>query len=162
VRFRTDPSGQVDFLELLPPVLGAADDRSSSLFAWEERRTRRQLDQQIGDRVPVGELEDLQVLRRGVSGRVAELRIVGSAGSTVVKGFDVRRVLGLRESLTVIEPQRDEGGRLEAVVFAGRGWGHGVGLCQVGAYGMALRGQSYREILAHYYPGATLARDRGN
>ena len=47
-------------------------------------------------------------------------------------------------------------GRLEAVVFAGKGWGHGVGLCQVGAYGMALRGADYAEILAHYYRGARL------
>jgi stage II sporulation protein D len=101
----------------------------------------------------VGRLEDLRVLRRGRSGRAVELEVVGSAGKTVVRGFDIRRLLGLRETLTVIEVQRDPAGRLEAVVFAGKGWGHGVGLCQVGAYGMALRGSKYQEILGHYYRG---------
>jgi stage II sporulation protein D len=86
---------------------------------------------------------------------------VGSRASTVVRGFDVRRLLDLRESLLVIEPQRDARGRIEAVVFAGKGWGHGVGLCQVGAYGMALRGASYREILGHYYTGTAIERIAG-
>ena len=74
----------------------------------------------------------------------------------MVRGFDIRRLLGLRETLTVIEVQRDASGKLEAVVFAGKGWGHGVGLCQVGAYGMALRGSDYREILSHYYRGTRI------
>jgi stage II sporulation protein D len=58
----------------------------------------------------------------------------------------------------VIEVQRDTAGKIEAVVFAGKGWGHGVGLCQVGAYGMAVRGASYGEILGHYYSGAALEK----
>ena len=58
----------------------------------------------------------------------------------------------------MIEPQRDRDGKIEAVVFAGKGWGHGVGLCQVGAYGMALRGADYREILSHYYSGTKIER----
>jgi stage II sporulation protein D len=65
-------------------------------------------------------------------------------------------LLDLRENLVVLEPQRDAQGRLDAVVFAGKGWGHGVGLCQVGAYGMAVRGADYRQILSHYYSGASL------
>ena len=80
----------------------------------------------------------------------------GSRSSTIVRGFDVRRLLDLRESLMVIDLQRDERGRIEAAVFTGKGWGHGVGMCQVGAYGMALRGASYLEILGHYYTGATI------
>ena len=106
----------------------------------------------------MGTLRGLYVVRRGVSGRVVELKVVGSSGETVIRGFDVRRLLDLRESLLVIEPQQDAEGRLEAVVFAGKGWGHGVGLCQVGAYGMALRGAKYREILSHYYRGAALEK----
>ena len=59
-----------------------------------------------------------------------------------------------------MEVQRDPRGGISAVVFAGKGWGHGVGLCQVGAYGMALRGSTYREILQHYYSGAELTQLR--
>jgi hypothetical protein len=158
VRYRTDDAGRIDFLELRPPVKGTSDDRSGKLYSWEVRKTRRELEAAINRRVAVGRLKELQVVRRGVSGRVLELRVVGSRGETVVRGFDVRRLLALRESLLVIEAQRDAGGEIEAVVFAGKGWGHGVGLCQVGAYGMALRGASYREILGHYYHGARVER----
>jgi len=157
VRFRTS-SGAIDLLELMPPVKGASDDRSAKVYSWEVRRSRHQLERVINRSVSVGRLQDLQVVRRGVSGRVVELKVVGSEGSTVVRGFDVRRLLDLREILLVIEPQRDAEGRIEAVVFAGKGWGHGVGLCQVGAYGMAVRGAGYREILGHYYRGARLER----
>lgn len=150
--------GAIDFLELLGPVKGASDDRTARVYSWEERRTRHELESVINQRVSIGRLRDLEVVRRGVSGRVVELRVVGSSGSSVVRGFDVRRLLDLRESLLVIEPQRDAQGEIEAVVFAGKGWGHGVGLCQVGAYGMALRGADYREILGHYYSGVTLER----
>jgi stage II sporulation protein D len=156
VRFRTAREGAIDFLELLPPVKGVSDDRTAKVYSWEVRRTRRQIEAAINRRVSVGRLKDLEVSRRGVSGRVVELKVVGSKASTVVRGFDVRRLLDLRESLLVIEIQRDERERIEAVVFAGKGWGHGVGLCQVGAYGMAIRGADYREILAHYYTGAKL------
>jgi len=157
IRFRRDAGGKVDFLELAPPVKGTSDDRSAKLYSWEVRRSRRQLEQAINRRVSVGRLADLRVLRRGVSGRVVELEVVGSKGTDVVRGFDIRRLLGLRESLVVIEIQRDPDGRLEGAVFAGKGWGHGVGLCQVGAYGMALRDSGYREILGHYYQGTEIA-----
>jgi stage II sporulation protein D len=160
VRYRTNGAGAIDLLELKPPVKGTSDDRSSKVYSWEVRKTRRQLEAVINARVAVGELRDLTVVRRGVSGRIVELRVIGSSGEALVRGFDVRRLLDLRESLLVIEPQRDAAGRLEAVVFAGKGWGHGVGLCQVGAYGMALRGADYKAILAHYYRGSKLDRLR--
>jgi stage II sporulation protein D len=158
LRYRTDKQGRIDLLELAPPVKGASDDRSAAVYSWEERKTHRELQAAINRRVSVGRLQDLQVLKRGVSGRVIELRVEGSRSSTTVQGFDVRRLLGLRESLMVIEVQRDTAGKIEAVVFAGKGWGHGVGLCQVGAYGMAVRGASYEEILGHYYSGAALEK----
>jgi stage II sporulation protein D len=158
VRYRTGAGGAIDFLELRPPVKGTSDDRTAKVYAWEVRRSRREVEAAIHRRVPVGTLQDLRVVRRGVSGRVVELEVVGSAGRSVIRGFDVRRLLDLRESLLVIELQRDAAGGIGAVVFAGKGWGHGVGLCQVGAYGMALRGATYREILGHYYSGAKLTR----
>ena len=158
VRYHLDPEEHIDLLELRPPAKGLSDDRSSSVYAWEVRKTGAELKVALDKRVSVGEIKDLRVLRRGASGRIVELEVVGSAGSTVVKGFDVRNVLDLRESLTVIELQRDASGRIVSAVFAGKGWGHGVGLCQVGAYGMAVRGSDYKAILAHYYSGTTLVK----
>jgi stage II sporulation protein D len=159
VRYHVNAAEQIDLLELRPPAKGLADDRSAAVYAWEVRKTGAELREAVDKRVSVGELRDLRVVRRGVSGRIVELEVVGSAGSTVVKGFDVRNLLDLRESLTVIELQRDASGRIASVVFAGKGWGHGVGLCQVGAYGMAVRGMDYRKILAHYYTGIAITKN---
>jgi stage II sporulation protein D len=158
VRYRLDAAGRIDYLELDAPVKGVSDDRSARLYSWEARKTRRQLEATVNRRVSVGRLRDLRVVERGVSGRVVALEVVGTKGSTVVRGFDVRRLLDLREILTVIELQRDPAGEIVAAVFAGKGWGHGVGLCQVGAYGMALRGAGYRDILSHYYRGTEVKR----
>ena len=158
VRFRTNASGRIDFLEIEPPVKGASDDRSASVYSWSVRKTRRKLEASINRRLAVGKIKDLQIVRRGVSGRIVELRVVGSKATEMVRGFSIRQILDLREILAVIEIQRDVEGQIEAVVFAGKGWGHGVGLCQVGAYGMAVRGAKYREILQHYYRGSEITK----
>ena len=157
LRWHADADGRADVLELRPPVKGVADDRSAAVYAWEVRKTRRELEEAIGKRVRVGTLRDLKVVKRGVSGRIVALEVVGSRARQTVRGFDVRNLLDLRETLATFEIQRDRAGEITAVAFHGKGWGHGVGLCQVGAYGMALRGQGYRAILAHYYPGTTLS-----
>ena len=73
-------------------------------------------------------------------------------------GLRVRRVLGLRETRFVIDREYDEQGRVTHFIFSGRGWGHGVGLCQVGAYGMAKAGSTYDEILKKYYRGITISK----
>ena len=158
VRAHRGADGRVDLLELRAPAKGLSDDRTAAVYQWEVRTTGSDLEAAINKRVSVGKLKDLRVLRRGTSGRIVQIEVVGSAGSTVVSGFDVRNLLELRESLTVIELQRDPAGAIIAAVFAGKGWGHGVGLCQVGAYGMALRGANYRQILQHYYPGITITK----
>jgi len=157
LRWHADASGRADVLELRPPVKGAADDRSAAVYAWEVRKTRKELEEAIGKRVRVGTLRDLKVVKRGLSGRIVALEVVGSRGRQTVRGFDVRSLLDLRETLAAFEIQRDRGGEITAVAFHGKGWGHGVGLCQVGAYGMAVRGEGYRSILAHYYPGTTVS-----
>lgn len=156
VRVRTDLQGRVDFLEVLGTLRGVSDDRSATVHSWTVRLERGELESAVARRLAVGDLEDLRVVRRGVSGRIAELLVVGSVGEARVRGFDVRKLLDLRENLTSMEVQRDAAGRLTGVVCAGRGWGHGVGLCQVGAYGMAIRGKNYEEILSHYYQGTRL------
>ena len=107
-------------------------------------------------RYPGFPFRSLEIVSRGVSGRVGELKLIGTDGRTeLVDGLAVRWTLDLPDTLFTarrLVPERGDPGWL----FTGRGWGHGVGLCQVGAYGMALRGHSYAEILAHYYQGARL------
>jgi len=158
VSYHVNASGQVDALILESPARGTADDRSSSFYQWEVRYSRQELEDLIRKRIDVGRLGDVLPVKRGVSGRVIQVKIVGSRGTFTLNGFKIRTALGIRENLFTIERQVDPGGGVRAFTFAGKGWGHGVGLCQVGAYGMALRGETFDRILAHYYPGIALAR----
>ena len=156
--FHLNPAGQVDVVVLDASSRGAADDRSSGFYSWEVRTTRQELEDLIRKRVDVGRLADVVVTKRGVSGRVTQVKITGSRGTFTLNGFKIRTALGIRENLFTMERQEDPGGGIRAFTFAGKGWGHGVGLCQVGAYGMALRGESFDRILRHYYPGIELVR----
>jgi stage II sporulation protein D len=83
---------------------------------------------------------------------------VGSNGELVLKGLKVRWGLGLRENLFVVNRETTAGGAVERFVVTGKGWGHGVGLCQVGAFGMAQAGATFDAILGHYYTGISLSR----
>ena len=105
---------------------------------------------------PIGRIVALEPLEFGASGRIVRLEIVGTEGSLELRGLRIRRLLGLAENLFRAEPRRDEAGAVTEWWFSGRGWGHGLGLCQAGAYGMAAAGAGYREILAHYYPGTEI------
>jgi len=100
----------------------------------------------------------LNIRSRGESGRVTELEIIGTAGKFVVRGLKVRWALGLRDTLFALDREFGPDGKPAAFTFTGRGWGHGVGLCQVGAYGMALAGADYRTILKKYYPGVKVEK----
>ena len=110
-----------------------------------------------------GALREIAIKHRTPSGRVSELAIVMESGTYHVRGDRVRWVLTpaggnpaiLRSALFELEVVRDDE-RLSEISVRGRGFGHGIGLCQTGALGMAAAGQSWRDILAHYYPGATL------
>ena len=113
-----------------------------------------------------GRLLDLVIERRTTSGRVAALAVTTEAGVYVVRGDRVRWVLApvegrfsiLKSALFDLELQRGTDGRLERIEASGRGFGHGIGLCQTGALEMARRGYGYQRILSHYYPGAQLER----
>jgi stage II sporulation protein D len=89
---------------------------------------------------------------------VVELAVLGSSGELPLRGLKIRWALGLRENLFVVERERDAKGNVARFVFTGKGWGHGVGLCQVGAYGMARSGASYEQIVKHYYRGIALSK----
>lgn len=145
--------GMLAMLEVLAPAVSDSLDRFSRLNRWQVVRTREELEARLNQYYSLGRLVDMTVKKTGASGRVVELEIQGADGVVSVNGFQVRTVLGLRDTLFVIDRAYDEDGRVARFVFTGRGWGHGVGLCQVGAYGMALAGAPYREILKKYYRG---------
>jgi stage II sporulation protein D len=156
VQYHLAPDGAIDLLRLITNPKGVSDDRYSSLYRWEERRTRQELEALVKQRVDVGSLIDVEPTRRGVSGRVVEVRLKGSRGEFFLRGFRIRTAFGIKENLFTVDRVRAQDGSVEAFIFSGKGWGHGVGLCQVGSYGMALRGKKYDEILKHYYSGIEL------
>ncbi len=143
-------------------VDGVAFDRTSNLSSWSRFRSEARLAELIAARYPgFGVPARIEVLARGVSGRVGRVRLVDAGGAVQeVEGLAVRWTLDLPDTLFTVKRLAPSGGE-PGWLFTGRGWGHGVGLCQVGAYGMALRGHGYREILRHYYTGVVLTRDGG-
>ena len=149
--------GKLNLLEVIYPPHSNILDRSSKYHSWQIRRSREEMEKMINQYYPIGELKDLVPQRRGASKRVVELLIDGTETQATVKGLRVRRVLGLKETLFVIDREYDEEGNITHFTFCGRGWGHGVGLCQVGAFGMALAGADYKEILKKYYQGIKIS-----
>jgi stage II sporulation protein D len=160
VRYRTGDSG-IEILVLLED--GASFDRSSRFSHWVVRKSPDELTRDVNAslQVPLGKVLELRPKRYGPSGRMAELEIVGTERTETLRGLAIRRALGIRENLFFFDEQRAADGSPSGWVFTGRGWGHGVGLCQVGAYGMAAAGFSYRDILSHYYPGTRIDKHPG-
>jgi stage II sporulation protein D len=159
VVYHTNARGEVDYFEVRPAESGAASDRVSKYAQWAESLTPSGVLSRLSRSIPeVGTIQDLRVRRRGVSGRVLDLEVLGSSGTAHVRGGRVRSALGLREQLFVIDRTFDENGRVLKFTFTGRGWGHGVGMCQVGAYGLARAGMSYEKILKHFYTGVSVSK----
>lgn len=159
VVFHVNAAGEVDYLEVRPSANGAAADRFSPFSNWTTDLTPGQAQARLGRYASgIGSLVDLRVVARGNSRRATNLELVGTAGTAHVRGGRIRSALGLREQLFVIERRYDENGRVIGFTFLGRGWGHGVGMCQVGAYGLARQGFSYEQILKAYYTGIELTR----
>jgi stage II sporulation protein D len=152
-------NGQVDYLEVKPAPNGAAADRFSPFSNWLKEMSVSQVQSRLARAAAgVGSIVDLRVLSRGSSRRVTDLEIVGSNGTAHVRGGRIRSALGLREQLFVIDRRFDYDGRLTGFIFTGRGWGHGVGMCQVGAYGLAKQGFNFEQILKTYYSGIEITR----
>lgn len=148
--------------------------RESRHFQWEEEWDGARLNSLFRKHAPAlldipgvqGTLTDIRVLRRGPSGRAALIEWVTDRGSWTVPGDKNRWILrrpdgGILRSVFVELDVRKAGGRVVSVRAQGRGNGHGVGMCQVGALGRAKAGQGFREILQAYYPGTRLRRIEG-
>ncbi len=153
-----EAGGEIRFLEVSYPAVSATLDRGSPYHRWQVRQSRLDLEKRINEYYPIGELQDLVVQARGKSRRVTELQIIGTESQVIVKGLKIRWVLGLRDILFTLDREFDEEGRVSHYLFSGRGWGHGVGLCQVGAFRMAQSGAGYKEILKKYYRDIKIAR----
>jgi stage II sporulation protein D len=152
-------NGQIDFLEVRPAANGAAADRFSPFANWTRGLSLGQVQAHLARRAKgIGQIVDLRVASRGASHRVTDLEIIGTNGTAHVRGGRIRSALGLREQLFVIDREYDNEGRVTEFTFTGRGWGHGVGMCQVGAYGLAKQGFTAEQILKTYYSGIELTR----
>lgn len=126
-------------------------DEGSSWSSW-----RREMSfEEIGRRLKLAGVRAVRVVQRGVSGRAVKVLVQHSGGETEMAGLGFRYALELPDSLFV--PSKATVSGSPGLRFVGRGWGHGVGMCQNGAYGLAVGGASHAEILAHYYPGTVLA-----
>ncbi|HEV7744289.1 MAG TPA: SpoIID/LytB domain-containing protein [Pyrinomonadaceae bacterium] len=159
VVFHVNAGGEVDFLEVRPAPNGASADRFSPFTNWTTELSLGQAQGRLGRFASgIGSLVDLRVVTRGRSRRAIDLELVGTNGTRHVLGGRIRSALGLREQLFVIERKYDDDWRVTGFTFLGRGWGHGVGMCQVGAYGLAKQGFTYDQILKAYYSGIELTR----
>ncbi|MGB7294734.1 MAG: hypothetical protein WBC70_04025, partial [Candidatus Aminicenantales bacterium] len=153
-----EKEGEIHFLEVSYPAVSATLDRGSPYHRWQVRQSRLDLEKRINEYYPIGELHNIVVQSRGQSRRVTQLQIIGTESQVIVKGLKIRWVLGLRDTLFTVDREFDEEGRVTHFLFSGRGWGHGVGLCQVGAFRMGQSGASYKEILRKYYRDVKIVR----
>ena len=150
----------------LSQVLNDYDMETRDFFRWKARYTRGELSALISKRSgqDIGLLESIEPLKRGPSGRIELLLIKGAKSSMVIgKELVIRKFLStshLKSSAFVVREEKspDNNAENDTITLLGAGWGHGVGLCQIGAAMMAVRGYSYRDILLHYYPGSVCAR----
>jgi stage II sporulation protein D len=134
-----------------------AADRYSRLALWQVHKTKAELDTAFRP-LKIGEFSDMRVIQRGPSERLVSTEITGTNGKATVRALRLRTLLSLRDSLFSYDLERNASGAVVGATFFGRGWGHGVGMCQVGAYGMALAGATYEEILKKYYTGIALQK----
>ncbi len=143
---------------VLSQVLNNYDRESIDFYRWTVRYGVEEISDLVRERTGIdfGTITDLVAVERGTSGRIVRLRITGTKRSMIIgKELEIRHALSrshLRSSAFVVDRDGDD------FVLRGAGWGHGVGLCQIGAAVMAEKGYGWREILAHYFPGAELKK----
>jgi SpoIID/LytB domain protein len=153
---KSDPADDISaWLTRRPPAYCAADEKG---YRWTRRYTAAQLDGLVNQKYPIGHVTAIEAGDRGVSGRLKWVRVRGTKGSAAIrKELPIRQAFGdLPSSMLIIKEERGPAG-VAAWIFMGGGRGHGVGLCQHGACGMALEGRRYDAIVAHYFSGSTLA-----
>lgn len=149
---------------ILEQVLNTYDQATTDFFRWQVTYTQQELSELIHRRsgTDYGTILDLIPVARGVSGRLWKLTIVGSkCTNTIGKELEIRRTLSpshLYSSAFVVDKEEVTDSVPARFTLTGAGWGHGVGLCQIGAAVMGEQGYSHREILLHYYSGASIEK----
>lgn len=141
---------------ILGQVLNGYDLETTDFYRWTVEYDRKQLGELIARRsgVELGAINKLSPIERGPSGRIWKLKIEGEEGVLVVgKELEIRRILSESHLKSSAFDVCYEG---DSIILHGAGWGHGVGLCQIGAAVMASKGYTYKEILEHYYPQSVI------
>ena len=150
--------------KILSQILNNYDQETTDFYRWKVRYTQTELAELIrtNTKSDYGDIIDLIPVQRGPSGRICKLKIVGTLKTfTIGKEMEIRRVLSdshLFSSAFVVDKGEVKEGIPQNFILSGAGWGHGVGLCQIGAVVMGEKGYSYEEILLHYYKGAEIRK----
>ena len=150
--------------KILSQILNNYDQETTNFYRWKVRYTQEELAELIrrNTRTDYGQIIDLIPVQRGKSGRICKLKIVGTKKTlTIGKELEIRRTLSdshLFSSAFVVDRSELKDGIPEWFILTGAGWGHGVGLCQIGAAVMGEKGYTYDEILLHYYKDADIRR----
>lgn len=159
--------------KILSQVLNNYDQETADFYRWKVSYSQEELSELIHKRsgIDFGKIIDLIPVERGTSGRLVRLKIVGTLRTlTIGKELEIRRTLStshLYSSAFVVDKEYKEEDREykeeeqkipSRFILTGAGWGHGVGLCQIGAAVMGEKGYKYEEILSHYYPGSMIER----
>ena len=151
--------------EILSQVLNDYDQETKDFYRWKVEYTQDELAALIKERTGIdyGRIRDLQPVARGTSGRLYRLRIVGEKRERIIgKELTIRYALSpscLYSSAFVVEKHdKGEDGYPAKFVLRGAGWGHGAGLCQIGAAVMGAKGYDYKQILLHYFVGASIEK----
>ena len=160
----TDPFCNTSDREVLSQVLNDYDLETMNFYRWEVRFTQQQLRQLIERNLGMkfGNSLRLEPLEAGPAGHISRLRIVGSERTYIIgKELQIRKALStshLLSSAFTVNLEDLQDGVPQTIILNGKGWGHGVGMCQIGAAVMGHQGYSYQDILTHYYPGAEIQK----
>lgn len=154
-----DPFCNTDDPKILSEVLNHYD-QSTNFYRWKVQYPQAELSELVRRRggFDYGDIMDLISIERGPSGRIVRLQIVGTKATRIIgKELEIRRTLSATHLYSsAFEVEKINEGSSPTFILHGSGWGHGVGLCQIGAAVMGAKGYNYKEILHHYYPEATL------
>ena len=165
IRFNPPAFCNTQDKRILSQVLNDYDQETVDFYRWKVTLTQEKLQQLIADRLKVdlGSILDMKSVERGTSGRISKLQIIGTEKTfTIGKELEIRRTLSdshlLSSAFIVDKYDIDEQGVPQRFELIGAGWGHGVGLCQIGAAVMGEEGYLYDAILLHYYQGAEIKK----
>lgn len=165
IRFNPPAFCNTQDKKILSEVLNDYDQETVNFYRWKVTLSQKKLQQLIADKLKMdlGAILDMKAVERGKSGRISKLQIIGTEKTfTIGKELEIRRTLSdshlLSSAFVVDKYDKDEQGVPQRFELIGAGWGHGVGLCQIGAAVMGEQGYHYDAILLHYYQGAEIKK----